>query len=215
MFAFIIQAFVEFNSSTTSRDPLFMQIPENPQKYPNSLGKSAANYEMRKIIKMNPFRAIECEIMVPASIQRVWNAWTSSKEAVKFFAPAAHIDARPGGAYEILFNPSARVGEQGSEGMRILSIQKPHFLSFTWNAPPHLADIRGSMTFVEIRLSQVPVADTRVNLRHGGWGQDGQWEDAYAYFSKAWGTIVLPRLKYSFDTAPVDWSNPPCLSPQF
>lgn len=164
---------------------------------------------MRKIISMNPFRAIECETTVQASIHKVWKAWTSSKDAVSFFAPAAHIDARPGGAYEILFNPCAATGKQGSEGMRILSIQQPHFLSFTWNAPPHLEDVRGSSTFVEIRLCPISDTETRVNLRHGGWGQGGQWEEAFAYFSKAWGTIVLPRLKYSLETAAVDWSNPP------
>lgn len=158
---------------------------------------------------MNSFRAIECEVSVRADIQKVWDAWTTPEGTATFFAPAANIELFPGGHYEILFNPAAESGEQGAEGMRVLAVQKPAFLSFTWNAPPHLSDVRGQNTIVEVRLSSLVDSETLVQLRHGAWGNGGQWEDAYNYFSRAWTKTVLPRLKYSFETAPVDWSNPP------
>jgi uncharacterized protein YndB with AHSA1/START domain len=36
----------------------------------------------------------------------------------------------------MLFNQAAKPGEQGGEGMIIMSIQPEKMLSFTWNAPP-------------------------------------------------------------------------------
>ncbi|HEV7920980.1 MAG TPA: SRPBCC domain-containing protein [Thermoanaerobaculia bacterium] len=45
---------------------------------------------------------IEREVAVHASRAEVWKAWTTV-EGARFFAPAADIELRPGGAYEIYF----------------------------------------------------------------------------------------------------------------
>ena len=160
---------------------------------------------------MNQAQTIECEITVSASIEDVWRAWTTQEGAVTFFAPAANISATPGGPYEIFFNPDASPGERGAEGMIVLAIQAPTFLSFTWNAPPHLPEVRGQHTHVEVRLSALGSDRTIVHLSHGGWGTGDQWDKAYAYFSRAWSRTVLPRLAYSFETGPIDWQSPPAL----
>ena len=158
---------------------------------------------------MSEIKSIECDILVPASIKEVWQAWTTVDGARSFFSPDARIDPVPGGPYEILFNPSAPPGSQGAEEMIILAMQEPTFLSFTWNAPPHLPDVRGHRTVVEIRLESIAADSTKVSLRHTGWGIGGQWDQAFEYFSNAWPRVVLPRLKYRFEQGPVDWSNPP------
>lgn len=117
------------------------------------------------------------------------------------------------GPYEILFNLDAPKGSQGAEGMVVLAVQAPVFLSFTWNAPPHLPDVRGQRTHVAIRLEGINATTTRVHLSHGGWGTGGQWDEAFAYFTRAWSKVVLPRLAYRFRHGPVDWNNPPALDP--
>jgi len=161
---------------------------------------------------MNPEdRVIECSIQVNAPLQQVWEAWTTEAGAVTFFAPVARIEAVPDGPYEILFVPDAAPGQQGAEGMRILALQEPTFLSFTWNAPPHLPTVRGQRTHVELRFKALDSGLTQVNLRHGGWGTGGEWEAAFAYFSRAWPKTVLPRLAYRFAYGPVDWQHPPVL----
>lgn len=154
---------------------------------------------------------IQCEAIVAAPIQSVWEAWTTNEGASTFFAPAANISAKPGGAYEILFNPSAPAGSRGAEGMTVLAVQEPIFLSFTWNAPPHLPTVRGQFTHVEIRLEEVDNENTRVTLEHGGWGTGGEWDAAFDYFVSAWGKVVIPRLVHRFAEGPVDWDNPPSL----
>ena len=158
---------------------------------------------------MRDVKTIECDVTVPAPIADVWQAWTTAEGLISFFAPAANIETKPGGAYEILFNPEAAEGNRGAEGMRFLALQEPVFLSFTWNAPPHLPEVRGQRTHVEVRLEERGANQTRVRLSHGGWGTGGQWEEAFAYFSRAWEKVVLPRLVHRFAQGPVDWSNPP------
>jgi uncharacterized protein YndB with AHSA1/START domain len=160
---------------------------------------------------MSTARTIECEIEVPAPIEDVWRAWTTEEGVVSFFCPAANVKAEPGGPYEILFNLAAPAGEQGAEGMVFLALQAPHFLSFTWNAPPHLPEVRDQRTHVDIRLTALSESRTVVHLSHGGWGSGEQWDEAFKYFSRAWPRTVFPRLAYRFANGPVDWHNPPTL----
>lgn len=154
-------------------------------------------------------RFISGEIIVPASLDEVWQAWTSEAGVRAFFAPRARIDLRPGGAYELLFDLEAQPGDQGGEGMHLLAIQPMQMLSFTWNAPPELLSVRGQMTHVVIRLYPLGEKSTQVTLQHDGWGGGGEWDQAYEYFARAWLKIVLPRLKYRFTVGPLDWDHPP------
>jgi uncharacterized protein YndB with AHSA1/START domain len=110
------------------------------------------------------------------------------------------------------FNPQAEPGEQGGEGMILLALQPERMVSFTWNAPPHLPEVRGQMTHVVVRLEEVHGGKTRVFLRHDGWGEGGEWDQAHKYFQRAWLEVVLPRLRYRFEVGPVDWQNPPDLA---
>jgi hypothetical protein len=107
------------------------------------------------------------------------------------------------------FNLNARPGEHGGEGLTILAFQPEQMLSVTWNAPPELAGVRGQRTHVSVRLSALTECRTRVTLRHDGWGEGIEWDRAFAYFERAWGKIVLPRLTHRFLNGPIDWEHPP------
>jgi uncharacterized protein YndB with AHSA1/START domain len=155
-------------------------------------------------------RKIQGEIVVAADLQDVWEAWTTEAGAKTFFAPDCAIDLRPGGVYEMYFDPESPPGFRGGEGCRILAVQPKTMLSFTWNAPPGLSEVRGQYTHVIVRFSQEEPG-TRVILTHDGWGSDGEWDKAFDYFTAAWLRVVLPRLKYRFAQGPIDWENPPNL----
>jgi len=157
-------------------------------------------------------RAIEGEVIVDAPIERVWQAWTTPEGTVSFFAPRCAIDLHPGGKYEMLFDLDAPPGKQGGEGVILLALQPPRMLSFTWNAPPEIPDIRAQRTHVTVRLEAVDSNRTKVTLVHDGWGEGAGWDAAFEYFSRAWNKIVLPRLQYRFEHGPLDWDNPPEVS---
>jgi uncharacterized protein YndB with AHSA1/START domain len=151
-------------------------------------------------------RAIDKEIVVAAPIESVWQAWTTSAGIRTFFAPEAEIEPRVGGAFHIHINPYAPPGLKGADDMRFMALQPPTMLSFDWNAPPSLPEVRGQRTFVVVRLAPVDARSTRVTLHHTGWGAGGQWDETYAYFDRAWGN-VLGNLKKSFESGPIDWTD--------
>jgi uncharacterized protein YndB with AHSA1/START domain len=150
-------------------------------------------------------RSIQKEVVVKAPIEAVWKAWTTSEGITSFFAPEAVVEPRPGGAFAIYMNPYAPPGLKGADDMRVLAVQAPKMLSFTWNAPPSLPEARAQRTYVTVRLQPAGEGETRVTLFHGGWGDGGQWDQAYEYFDKAWSS-VLEALGKRFVEGPRDWA---------
>ena len=151
-------------------------------------------------------RAIEHEVLVAATVEKVWDSWTTSAGVKTFFAPDANVERRVDGPYQIYFDPLAEPGMKGADDMRILAIQDKQMLSFTWNAPPNFAEARKQRTFVILRFYPEPAGKTRVKLHHTGWGSGGEWDKTYAYFERVWPN-VLNNLVKRFDSGPIDWTE--------
>ena len=151
-------------------------------------------------------RALHKEVVVKAPLADAWNAWTTSEGIKTFFAPDAHVEARPDGPFEIYINPYAEPGMKGADGMRFLAVEPMSMLSYTWNAPPSLPEARKQRTVVILRFAPVSEKETRVTMTHVGWGDGGEWDKAFDYFSKAWPN-VLGNLQKRFTSGPVDWTE--------
>ena len=151
-------------------------------------------------------RSIQKEVVVKAPPEAVWKSWTTPDGIVSFFAPEAVLDIKPDGLFDIHMNPYAEPGLRGADNMRVMGVQENRMLTFTWNAPPHLAEARAQRTFVIVRLADVDGKSTRVTLHHTGWGAGGEWDKTFAYFDRAWG-YVLGNLKKRHDVGPQDWTE--------
>ena len=152
-------------------------------------------------------RVIQKEVILPASLAEVWDAWTTVPGVTTFFAPKAKVELTIGGAYEMYFDPDAPPGSQGSEGCKVLSYLPQQMLSFDWSAPPHLPNVRKERTWVVILLEELDERRVKVKLTHLGWRGGEEWDEAFRYFLRAWGT-VLGRLEHRFSAGPIDWNKP-------
>ncbi len=151
-------------------------------------------------------RAIEKEVVIKATLDEAWASWTTREGLIGFFAPDAVVEPRVGGAFHIHIDPGGAPGMKGADDMRFMALQPKKMISFDWNAPPHLPEARAQRTFVVVRFAPVDATSTRVTLHHSGWGEGGQWDQSYAYFDRAWGS-VLANLKKRHDSGPVDWTE--------
>ena len=149
-------------------------------------------------------RMLVKEVVVEASVAAAWSAWTTRDGIQSFFAPEAVIDARPGGIYSIHFDPYAPAGLRGADDMRVLALQENRMISFTWNAPPQFPEARAQRTVVIVRTEPAGEGRTRLTLTHVGWGTGGQWDQAFAYFDKAWDRVLVQYRK-RFAEGPIDW----------
>ncbi|MCB2156833.1 SRPBCC domain-containing protein [bacterium] len=142
-------------------------------------------------------KSIRKFVTVDAPVEEVWKAWTTEEGITSFFAPAAKIDLRVGGAYECYFLLDAPEGSRGGEGCKILSYVPNRMLSFTWNAPPSFPNVRKQYTHVVLEFAPAGPNKTFVEFTQLGWGEGEEWNQVYEYFQKAWDS-VLGNLKERF-----------------
>jgi uncharacterized protein YndB with AHSA1/START domain len=81
-------------------------------------------------------RSIDKEVIVDATLDLAWEAWTTREGITSFFAPDAKIEPQVGGAFQIYMDPTAPLGSRGADDMRVMALQPKQMLSFDWNAPP-------------------------------------------------------------------------------
>lgn len=149
-------------------------------------------------------RMIRKETVVKATLADVWRAWSSPEGAREFFAPKANIQLEVGGAYEIFFDPADE--RQSTKGLKLLSYIPLEMISFQWNAPPSMPEVRKSPTWVVVQLRPESGGRVAVTLTHLGWKEGEQWDQAFQYFTRAW-DIVLKNLEHRFSLGPIDWSR--------
>ena len=58
-------------------------------------------------------RSIDKSVVVPATLDQTWDAWTTREGITSFFAPDAKIEPKVGGAFHIYINPLAEPGIEG------------------------------------------------------------------------------------------------------
>ncbi len=65
------------------------------------------------------------------------------------------------------------------------------------------------MTHVLVRLHEVSRTQTKVVLRHDGWGRaGGEWNSAFVYFDRAWNKLSY-KAEAPIQSGPIDWEHPP------
>lgn len=141
-------------------------------------------------------RRVEHEVTVAASPQDAWEARVDPGRVVNFLGADARIDLRIGGRYEILFLLDAPEGQRGAEGCRILTYLPAEMLAFSWNAPPHLSEIRLLHTWVVVTFRGPPEGPTRVRLVQAGSSEGPMWDEDVAYSTAAWGRVLARCRDY-------------------
>lgn len=156
-----------------------------------------------------PPSPVKKAVIVAGAPADVWAAWATTDGVKTFLAPAARVEAVPGGPYEILFDPSAPEGTRGCEGCTVVSADPPRKLVLTWSFPPLLPELRSKGTMGKVTVELLPGSvegSTLVTLAHEGFPEGEAGEKGRAYFEKAW-DVVLARLQQRFRSGPVDWSR--------
>ncbi|MGE3181781.1 MAG: SRPBCC domain-containing protein [Phycisphaerae bacterium] len=145
-------------------------------------------------------RVLRKDVVVQASRDAVWKYWTTRDGIRSFFGADAAIDLKIGGKFEVYMSLDAPEGKRGSEGCQILSFLPHEMLSFTWNFPPSIPQLRdhNQQTYVVLQFAALSNDQTWVRFEQHGWKDGEEWEAGYAYFDRAW-SYVLTNLKKHFE----------------
>lgn len=135
------------------------------------------------------------EIWIEAEPERAWNAWTQSDRVTLWFAPAADIEPKSGGKFELFFNPD-RKDSMSTFGCKIIRYDEPRSFTFQWKGPDTFADTMNQqerLTLVKVTLEPAN-RGTAVRLEHSGWMDTEAWNQARQWHVEAW-RQMLARLK--------------------
>lgn len=146
----------------------------------------------------DPLAPLAIERVIELPRVEVWKLVSTSAGWWQSLGAEAHVELRPGGKFELLFNSTAPEGQRGSEGCTVLSIVPNQMLSFTWNAPPKFEHARARRTWVVLHLDELDPARTRLRIDHLGFAEQAddnpehraEWEAVRGYFQLAWNKVL-------------------------
>ncbi|MHC5023301.1 MAG: SRPBCC family protein [Planctomycetota bacterium] len=148
------------------------------------------------------------ELTVTAPIEEVWTAFTTSEGLASWAAPAAHVQLRTGGPFEVYFRPEAPAGERGMEGTVVLGYVPGAMLSYSGAVPPHFPELADNPPWIVWRFARLP--DGGVALRF-----TGLWQGSGDVFDRAvedveWKMeMVIELLRRRFGAAAPTPFKPP------
>lgn len=153
-------------------------------------------------------RRLTWELVVPAPVEDVWEAWTTAEGVASWAAPAGYVDLRRGGSWEAHFDPSRPPGQRGSDANEIVDFDPERLLVIRAGAPQQFPTVRAEKTTFYLTLTPVGRHHTLVQGIQSGWKDGPEWDEAFEYLAGA-NAVWLDWLHQRFTTGPIDWAEGP------
>jgi uncharacterized protein YndB with AHSA1/START domain len=147
-----------------------------------------------------PEKALRFEVVVPASIDEVWDAFGTKAGMETWIWREARVDLRPGGEWTVVYTPTA------TGGGTIVSLAPKKQIVMKAMAPEQFPTVRKERTTATWGFESLGPKSTRVTLVQTGWKAGKEWDDAYEYLSKG-NAQLLTQLQRRFVSGPIDWSK--------
>jgi len=142
-----------------------------------------------------PKKALVFDATVPASLDAVWTAFTTSDGLSTWLTPNATVELRAGGEW------TARFPGGGTGGGTIVSFKPKEELVMSAMAPPQFPHVRAERTTAKWEFTAVDSGSTKVTLTQTGWKSGEEWDRAYEYLANG-NAQLLQALQERFRPAP-------------
>jgi uncharacterized protein YndB with AHSA1/START domain len=138
-------------------------------------------------------RAIEKQLFIRATPERVWQALTEKAELEQWFLTEANVDVQPGGALRFAWQHDTTQGQ-------FLEVDPPRRLVFSWGE-------RDGLGATMVTIDLIPERDgTRLRLVHSGFGTGPAWDETFTGTDGGW-SIELENLRIWLETGtPKAWT---------
>jgi uncharacterized protein YndB with AHSA1/START domain len=147
-----------------------------------------------------PHKSLKLEVSVPATLDAVWNAFSTSEGLSTWLTPGAVVDLRQGGEWTAHF-PGGKTG-----GGTILSFIPKREMVMSAMAPEWFPTVRAERTTATFRFVPKGPGSTLVQLEQTGWKEGAEWYKAYDYLAQG-NAQLLDTLRRRFVDGPLDWAK--------
>ena len=148
----------------------------------------------------SPEKALRFEVVVPGSLDDVWNAFSTKAGMETWLWKEARVEMRPGGDWLVIFSPTATAGGT------VVSVVPKAQVVIKAMAPEEFPTVRSERTTATFGFESIGPKATRVTLTQTGWKAGAEWDAAYEYLAKG-NAQLLTQLHQRFASGPIDWSK--------
>lgn len=160
----------------------------------------SAQTHVHVIKEATPEKALLFEVEIPASLDDVWAAFTTSVGLSTWLTPGAVVELRKGGEWTAHF-PGGATG-----GGTVVDFDPKSKLVISAKAPPTFPHVAAERTTATWTFEPVSDKITRVKLRQTGWKAGEEWDKAYEYLAVG-NAQLLDTLSRRFESGPIDWAR--------
>lgn len=161
---------------------------------------AAQNHAVRVEKLATPEKMLRFQITVPATVDDVWNAFTTREGVTTWLWSDARIDMKPGGDWLVLY-PGGATG-----GGTVESVEPKRQIVITALAPERFATVRKEGTHATFEFAPATPSGTVVTLVQTGWKTGAEWDAAYDYLAIG-NAQLFDQLRRRFESGPIDWST--------
>jgi uncharacterized protein YndB with AHSA1/START domain len=151
------------------------------------------------VIASDQPKRLDFAVTVPASVDQVWDAFTTVPGLTAWLAPIAEVDPRPGGKWEVSFAPGTPPA-----GGSVIIVQPKSLLAVAAMAPEQFPTVRRERTTAVFLFEAVGANATTVRLAQTGWKQGEEWDRAFDYLANG-NAQLLEALYRHFAAGPMVW----------
>jgi uncharacterized protein YndB with AHSA1/START domain len=144
-------------------------------------------------------KRLDFSVTVPATIDQVWDAFTTVPGMVSWLAPQAAVDPQRGGKWEVSFGPGS-----STAGGTVELVQPKSLLAIAAMAPDRFPTVRRERTDAVFEFTPAGPNATTVRLAQTGWKQGAEWDQAFDYLSRG-NAELLEALYHRFAVGPMNW----------
>jgi uncharacterized protein YndB with AHSA1/START domain len=151
-------------------------------------------------------RVLRHEATIPAPVEAVWLALTTTEGLKSFMAPVISLDFRIGGRWEASYDPRAKLGDPENIINEVICYLPMEMLSIRiLSAPSGFPGVEAAkQLWTVMQLRDLQEQGVRVSVSMLGWQEGADWDTVYALFTFG-NEYTLGKLYQRFTEGPMQW----------
>jgi uncharacterized protein YndB with AHSA1/START domain len=144
-------------------------------------------------------KRFDMAVTVPATVDQVWDAFTTPNGLTAWLAPFATVELAVGGPWQVSFTAGG-----AAAGGNVLLFQPKSLLALSAMAPAQFPTVRRERTTAVFLFDPAGPGSTTVRLAQTGWKAGDEWDKAFDYLATG-NAQLLEALYHRFAVGPAAW----------
>lgn len=152
-------------------------------------------------------RVLRQDIVVPATLEEVWQAVSTSEGLRTWVAPVAEVELKTGGHWYTNYKPGSKIGDPGTIYNTVLAYLPMQMVAMKIGITPPIfpeGPSSAGTLFAVLTLEDLGSRRVRVSEHMAGFGSGEDWDKVYKFFETG-NAYTLGQILRRFQVGPRTW----------